>query len=89
MKKVQFITCWTDYPFEELGDPPGVKAPIRHVNVIDYDGGLYAKVSFENNGSVLPVKAWYLYRRPGRLGQVKQVNPRKLERNFRRTNPRW
>lgn len=80
MKRVRFITCWTDYPFVELGDVPHQPAPIRHVNVISYDGDKYVTVSFENNGSVLSLKAGYLYSQPGRLGQVRRVNRRKLER---------
>lgn len=84
MKRVRFITCWTDYPFEELGDVPYQPAPIRHVNVISYDGNKYARVSFENSGDFLEVKAGYLYSQPGRYGQVKQVNTRKLERMIRK-----
>lgn len=80
MKRCKTITCWTDYPFTELGDEPYKTAPIRHVNVISYDGNKYACVSFENTGDFLHVKAGYLYSKPGRLGQVKAVNRRKLER---------
>ena len=80
MKRCKTITCWTDYPFEQLGDVPYKPAPIRHVNVITYDGNKYAKVSFEGCGDWLEVKAGYLYRQRGRLGQVKAVNLRKLER---------
>ena len=80
MKKCKYITCWTDYPFVELGDTPGVKAPIRHVNVYSYDGNKYASVSFPDRGDVLSVKIGYLYSQPGRYGQVKCVNPRKIER---------
>lgn len=50
MKKVKHITCWTDYPFVELGDAPGKPAPIRHVNVYSYDGNKYARVSFPDRG---------------------------------------
>lgn len=80
MKRCKTITCWTDYPFTELGDIAYKKAPIRHVNVISFDGDKYAKVSFDNVGDVLEVKAGYLYSQPGRFGQVKNVNFRKLER---------
>ena len=84
MKRCKTITCWTDYPFVELGDEPFKKAPIRHVNVLSFDGDRYVKVSFENCGDVLEVKACYLYQKPGRLGLVKQVNRRKLERMIRK-----
>ena len=80
MKKVKHLTCWTDYPFVELGDEPGKPAPIRHVNIIDYDGDKYATVSFERCGDFLSLKTGYLYSQPGRYGQVKCVNPRKIER---------
>lgn len=85
MRRCKHITCWTDYPFIELGDTPGQKAPIRHVNVIRYDGNKYVTVSFENCGDWLSMKACYLYRQCGRLGQVKQINRRKLER-MKRSN---
>jgi hypothetical protein len=84
MKRCKTITCWTDYPFVQLGDEPFKKAPIRHVNVLSYDGDRYVKVSFEDCGDVLEVKAGYLYRKPGRSGWVKQVNRRKLERMIRK-----
>lgn len=80
MKRCKHITCWTDYPFVELGDEPGKPAPIRHVNIIDYDGNKYATVSFERCGDFLSLKIGYLYSQPGRYGQVKRVNPRKIER---------
>ena len=80
MKRCKVITCWTDYPFVELGDSQGALASIRHVNVLRYDGNKYAQVSFENCGDCLWVKVGYLYRQRGRFGQVKRVNVRKLER---------
>lgn len=80
MKKVKHVTGWTDYPFVELGDVPGQPAPIRHINVVSYDGNKYATVSFERCGDFLPVKVGYLYSQPGRYGQVKQINIRKIER---------
>lgn len=80
MKRCKNITCWTDYPFVELGDIPHKPAPIRHVNVLSYDGNKYVKVSFEDNGSVLEVKRGYLYSQRGRYGQVRFVNPRKIAR---------
>jgi hypothetical protein len=45
MKKVNKITGWTDYPFAELGDNIS-HAPIRHVQVLDYDGDKYIIVGF-------------------------------------------
>ena len=82
MKKVRWITGFTDYPFTELGDEYGSRAPVRKVNVVDYDGDKYATVQFPETGHRLQVKIGYLYSHRGRLGQVKQINPRKIERNF-------
>ena len=79
MKRCRDITCWTDYPFTALGDIPGQKAPIRHVYVVGYDMDKYATVSL-SDGSHAAVKSGYLYSQPGRLGQVKNINRRKLER---------
>jgi len=84
MKKVQFVTGWTDYPFVELGDEPNQIAPIRQVNVISYDNNKYATVSFADNSFHLEVKLGYLYSKRGRLGQVKQINPNKIRRAFGR-----
>jgi hypothetical protein len=63
------LKCWTDYPFPELGDTPGVKAPIREARCIAYDGDKYATVMFEN-GTIADVKRGYLYTMPGRCGEV-------------------
>ncbi len=84
MKRTKTITCWTDYPFVELGDIPRQPAPIRHVNLIRYDGDKYATVSFDNCAAVLEVKTGYLYSQPGRYGQVKQVNRRKIQRMIKK-----
>ena len=86
MKRCKTITAWTDYPFRQLGDEAYKKAPVRHVNVISYDGDKYAKVSFAGCGDWLEVKACYLYRQRGRSGQVKTINRRKLERMAARHN---
>lgn len=80
MKKVKFLTGWTDYPFVELGDTPHEVAPIRHVNVLEYDGNNYVKCQIGDTGFVLSFKRAYLYSHKGRLGQVRQINRRKLER---------
>lgn len=79
MKQVNNISCWTDYPFVELGDLPGKQAPIRQVLVVGFDLNKYAVVLLED-GSYSTVKAGYLYQQPGRCGEVKCVNYRKLER---------
>lgn len=78
MKRCKNITGWTDYPFTELGDIPQQPAPIRRVKVLAYDGNKYAIVEISN--VISSVKWGYLYQRPGRLGQVKNISRRKLER---------
>lgn len=80
MRKCPPFTCWTDYPFLELGDTPGRQAPIRQVLVLSYDGNKYAQLRLGTQ--YLEVKAGYLYRQKGRLGQVRQVSRRKLERMY-------
>jgi len=84
MKRCKLISCWTDYPFEELRDIAGKKAPMRQVTVLSYDGDKYCKVFC--NALVLEVKAGYLYSSPTKMEyKYKQwwpnpVNMRKIER---------
>jgi hypothetical protein len=80
MKRVKKISGWTDYPFVELGDAAFQPAPIRHVDVVRYDGNKYVTVSLDGSDVLLSFKAGYLYRQRGRYGQVKTINRRKLER---------
>lgn len=84
MKRCTTITCWTDYPLIQLGDTPGAKAPIRRVQVLDYDGNKYATVRVigEPRPLLFGIKAGYLYSLPGRLGRVPNVRRRKLERGI-------
>ena len=79
MKRCKNVTAWTDYPIKELGDISGKKAPIRRVNVLNYDQNKYVIVSV--SGVVTSFKAGYLYRNKARLGKgAVQLNIRKLER---------
>lgn len=79
MKRREPLTCWTDYPFEELGDAPNQIAPIRRVAVLSYDGDKYAKVEVIETGATSEIKIGYLYSASGRCGQVQVVDRRKLE----------
>jgi hypothetical protein len=79
MKKVKYVTGWTDYPFVELGDEPYKEAPVRQVTVVAYGRDKYATVTFVTNNMRLQVKTGYLYSKRGRFGQVPQINVRKLE----------
>jgi hypothetical protein len=79
MKRCSSFTCWTDYPFSQLGDEAYKPSPIRHVRVISYDGSRYAFI--EVDGITANVKSCYLYSNRSRqyVGS-KFVNRRKLER---------
>ena len=70
------MKAWTDYPFVELGDIAGQKAPIREVVVLDYDGNKYCTVIVE--GIESSVKSGYLYVVPGRCGEVPCLTHRML-----------
>lgn len=82
MKRVSKFTCWTDYPFTELGDVPNQSAPIRRVTVTGYDGDKYAKVEVVEGDkeAITEIKCGYLYTQPVRYKQATIVNRRKLER---------
>ena len=64
--------AYTDYPFTELGDIPNTEAPIRKCVVIGYDGNKYCRIAIE--GRVTEVKAGYLYKEPGRCGEVETID---------------
>jgi hypothetical protein len=66
------LTAWTDYPFAELGDKPNTLAPIRKVEVVDFDGDKYATIKWRNRA--LTVKSGYLYSSKGRLGEVPGID---------------
>lgn len=85
MKRCKNVSAWTDYPFIELGDIPYKPAPIRHVLVLSYDQNKYAKIYVEGHDLVTEVKWGYLFGQAGRLGKVKQINRRKLERMIPRS----
>ena len=59
------VKAYTDLPFTELGDIESEIAPIREVTPLSYDGNKYCLVEFE--GTILHMKAGYLYVRPDRL----------------------
>jgi hypothetical protein len=59
---------WTDYPFVELGDTPGQEAPVREIEVGEWDRNKYAKIMV--NGLHTEIKSGYVYTAPGRCGEV-------------------
>jgi len=66
------MKAYTDYPITELGDKPNKIAPIRVVDIIDYDLDKYATVEVE--GTTKEIKTGYLYTQKGRCGEVPNVN---------------
>jgi hypothetical protein len=72
------MKAWTDYPFPELGDMPGMQAPVRECRVLTYDWNKYCLI--EIGGEELTVKLCYVYRKPGRCGEVRAIDPWKTRR---------
>ncbi len=50
---------FTDYPIAELGDIAGERAPIRQVDLLDYDGDKYVTVRVQ--GVIEHIKGGYIY----------------------------
>jgi hypothetical protein len=68
------IDAFTDYPFTELGDVAGKKAPIRQVKILTYDWNKYCKVLVlfkdedgDLRGHLDSVKSGYIYKREVRI----------------------
>jgi len=53
---------WTDYPFIELGDVAGQKAPLRKCEIIYYDGNKYCDILVD--GKFFNIKRGYIYVTP-------------------------
>lgn len=75
------MKAWTDYPFEKLGDAPGEIAPVREVEVLSYDGNKYVRILVHGVEAV--IKAGYLYRAEGRIGEVPSFTSKDLQEKFR------
>lgn len=67
---------WTDYPLEEFGDAPHMKAPIRKAVPVSYDGDKY--VTCLVHGVTVTFKAGYLYPREQRCGDGPAIDIRAL-----------
>lgn len=70
------MRAWTDYPFTELGDTPGVEAPVRDCSVLNYDRDKYCRVLVDD--VFTSVKAGYLYSQPGRSGIAPRLTHEQL-----------
>lgn len=79
------MNAWTDYPIMELGDAPRALAPIRQCRALYYDGNKYVRV--EVGGVILEIKSGYVYRRPGRFGEVPHLRRIDLRRLAAPTPP--
>jgi hypothetical protein len=73
------MKAWTDYPFPELGDAPGMPAPVRECRVLTYDWNKYCRIVI--GGVELEVKLGYVYRKPGRCGEVRVIDVWKTKRS--------
>lgn len=62
------MIAFTDYPIVELGDSPGKFSEVREVEVLSFDGNKYCYVDV--GGVQKEIKAGYLYKSPGRCGEV-------------------
>lgn len=76
MKRCNYITCWTDRPFKELGDVGHAPSPIRRVQVLCYDGYGYATVRDIDTDVIEHIKVGYLYRKPERCKIVTYTGER-------------
>ena len=70
------MKAWTDYPFAQMQDEAGKKAPVREIEVLSYDGDKYCKVLV--CGHEDEIKAGYVYQREGRYGEVPQISREQL-----------
>lgn len=70
----RYVNAYTDYPFAELGDTLGKKAPMRNCKVLYWDRDKYCHI--EIDGISLPsIKRGYIYRVERNLNerQVKKL----------------
>ena len=70
------MKAWTDYPITELGDTPGMRAPVRECEVTEYDGDKYCRVVV--GGHSIEIKSGYLYSEAGRHGEVPNIDVTKM-----------
>lgn len=77
IRESRAVKAWTDYPIIELGDRPGEEAPIRECWVLAaYRNSRYLFVYLDELARFTEIKHCYVYRSPGRYGEVKAVNLR-------------
>lgn len=74
------MKAWTDYTFTELGDRIGHESPIRVVEVLTFD--LHKRCRIIVEGLETMVKRGYLYRRPGRCGNARNISVQSLRTEY-------
>ena len=72
------MKAWTDYPFAQMQDEAGKKAPVREIEVLSYDGDKYCRVRV--CGHEDEIKAGYIYQSEGRYGEVAQISREQLKK---------
>ena len=75
------MKAWTDYPFTQLGDVAGEIAPVREIDVVEYDNDKYCVIRLTaEDGSLLTseIKSGYIYQEPGRFGDVPGITKEQL-----------
>ena len=83
------MKAWTDYPFEWLGDTANKKAPIREINVLEYDDNKYCRVKVITDEHITEpswginktdsIKSGYIYQQQGRCGEVPLITREQLK----------
>lgn len=76
------MKAWTDYPFTWLGDTAGQKAPVREIEVLEYDDNKYCKIKVESGKD--SIKAGYIYQKEGRYGEVPCLTQKQLQKLVRK-----
>lgn len=78
--------AYTDYPFTELGDTAGEKAPIRKCQILTWDRNKYCDilVLFEDDdgdlrGHINNIKQFYLYKNEAQIDDGIQFTDKELE----------
>jgi hypothetical protein len=80
------LDAFTDYPFEELNDTAGEKAPIRKCTILTWDRNKYCDVLVyfvdgdgDLRGHITNFKQWYLYKNEARLDDGVQFTDDELK----------
>jgi hypothetical protein len=68
---------YTDYPINGY-DEPYKEAPIREVTILGYDQDKYADVLVIDLQVKTEIKIGYIYKSPGRLGEVQSLSHKEV-----------